>query len=185
MGREKIVWSTANSVFVPYGLKTGEAMSSKIYYVTLHIAWKYTLKRQLVAGIIFLGASKHQEMKIHKIWSQYQPQKAQDHLVDIWAQEASTETHIARLQKSWHSYTGLFSGSAWLRLLHSISAAEPSLVAIYCSVWCHLYEAIWLEPHQHGTLNKNGIGCWPHTPACENRLGMRPYKQRGRSATPS
>ena len=174
--------------------KTWWSKSLKIYYVTSNIAWKYTLKRQFVAGVIFLGASEHQEMKIHKTWIQYELQKALDHLIDIWNsrtshwQLASSETHTARLQNSWHSFAGLFSGSAWLSLLHSISAAEPSLVAIYSIMWCHLHEAIWLEPHQHGTLNKNGIGCWPHfyiPSACENRLGMRPQKQRGRSATPS
>ena len=75
----RLFFATANAIFVPCGLKIGDATSLKMYYVTSHKAWNYerALKRWLVAGIILLGASVRQETKIHKLtWSLCQPQKA-------------------------------------------------------------------------------------------------------------
>ena len=44
-------------------------MSLKMYYVMSHKAWNYkrALKREFVAGIILIGASKCQDTKIHKL----------------------------------------------------------------------------------------------------------------------
>ena len=95
----------------------------KMYYAMSCKAWKYdkTVERQLVTGIIFLRASEHQEMKIHKTWNLYQPQRdPKTILLDIWnsgtshCQLASSETHTTRSQKSWHSFAGPFSCFAWL-----------------------------------------------------------------------
>ena len=158
-----------------------------MYYVTSGKSWHYETvpKRQLVAGIILLGASEHQEMKIHKTWSLCQPQKAlTDVHIDIWSsgtspcQLASSEARTMHSWKPWHSFTGLFSGSVWLSLLYNASTAKPSLVAICAveSTWRHFHEPIWLECHQRGAWNKNGIGRWPNyfsPPRAKNRLGTR------------
>ena len=62
--------------FCSMRFKIGDTTSSKMYYVTSHKAWNYkrALKRQLLAGIILLGASERQETKIHKTWSLCQPE---------------------------------------------------------------------------------------------------------------
>ena len=86
-----------------------------MYYATSHKAWNYerALKRRHVAGIILLGASEHQETKIHKTWSLRQPRIALRQ--SYWhlkasgtshCQFSSSETHTARSQKSWPSFAG-------------------------------------------------------------------------------
>ena len=172
--------------FVPCDFKIGDTTSSKMYYVTSHKAWNYerALKRWLVAGIILLGAPERQETKIHKTWGLCQPQVA---LRQFYRHLKASGTSHCQFSSSdrntHHPFTEIlaflhrsFSGSTRLSLLHSASTALPSLIAIYCSTWHHLCEAIWLERHEHGTWNKNWIGSWPDyfSPLCaQNSLGTR------------
>ena len=77
--------------------------------------WNYKRapKRRLVAGIILLGASERQEMKIHKTWSLCQLpialRQSYRHLKALGTshcQFSNSETHTTRSQKSWHFFAG-------------------------------------------------------------------------------
>ena len=125
MWREKIVWSTAYSIFVPCGLKIGDATSLKMYYVLSQKTWNYerALKRRLVAGIILLGTSECQETKIHKTWSFCQPQKAlrQSHR---HLKLSNFTLPVFKLRNTHHPFIEVtaflcqsFSGSTWLSLI--------------------------------------------------------------------
>ena len=105
------LWSTANSVFVPCGSKIGDALSSKMCYVTSHKAWNYksTSSKEMARCREFPKAkqwrfTKHEaSVNLRKLW---------DNFINIWSsgtshcQFWSSETHTTRSQKSWHSFAG-------------------------------------------------------------------------------
>ena len=153
MLRAKIVWWTAHSVFIPCGLNIGDATSLKMIKL-----WR----RRLIAGIIILRASKSQEIKIHKSRNLCEPQgDSKTILLDIWSsgtshcQLASSETHMACSQKSWHSFAGLFSGLVFRTALQLPSPLWLPFVAVF---WCSSHETIWLEWSAIVVL---GTGRWP------------------------
>ena len=53
---------------------------------------------------------------------------------------------------------------------------QPQKTRVLCHLKHHSQIAIWLERHQRGAWNKNGIGRWPDyfsPPHAKNRLGTR------------
>ena len=123
-----------------------------MYYVMSHMLRNYETvsKRQLIAGIILLGASEYQEMKIHKTWSLFRPQKAlrrsYRHLKLM-----NFTLPVGKLRNTYYTFMEVLLflrwSVLWFCLLYNASTAKQSLVAIYCSTWRHFHEAIWLECH--------------------------------------
>ena len=82
---EKTVWSTAYSIFVPCGFK----------YVASRKAWNYerALRRQLIAGVILLRASKHKEMKTYKLETS----------VNLWVRETFRQSYLTFEAQNLHT----------------------------------------------------------------------------------
>ena len=162
MQRGKIVWSTACPIFVPCGLNIGDTTSIKMYCeVTQSLKLRKSSKEMACCKDILLGASKHQETKIHKTWSLCQPQIA---LGQSYQRLKASELHTASFQAQKHTHLPFTEVLAFYRR----SFSGPSLIAVRCSTWCHSCEAIWLERHECGAWNKNWIGSWPDyfSPSC-------------------
>ena len=98
----------------PCGLKIGDAMSLKMYYVMSGKLWHYETvpKRQVIGGIILLGASEHQEMKIHKTWSLCQPQKVLRR--SYWHLNLRNFTlPVGKLRSTYHAFMEVLACLHW------------------------------------------------------------------------
>ena len=138
-GREKIVWSTAYSVFVPCGLEIGDATSLKM------ITWRHIrletmkeLKRDsLLQRSSFSELPNTKKRRITKLEASVnvrKPGQSYRHLkLRNFTLPVVKPRNAHRCSpKSWHSFASPFSGSAWLSLL--IALQPPSLLKIsYCS----------------------------------------------------
>ena len=135
--REKIVWSTAYSVFVPCGLKIGDTTSLKMHYMITQKTMKELKRDTSLQGSSFSelpNAKKRRFTKLEvsvnvsKLGQSYRHLKLRNFTLPV----VKLRNAHRRSQKSWHSFASPFSGSAWLSLL--IALQPPSLLkSSYCS----------------------------------------------------
>ena len=133
-----------------------------------NVVWNYdqAVKRQLIAGTVFLWVFKRQGRFSKCEASVNLRVTLEQYYLTFEAQELCTATwqaqkHTLPVDKSPSILPLVYS----LVLSDSVFCMQPQLPSFLwsplLSMWRHSCEVIWLERQHCGTWNKNGIGWWP------------------------
>ena len=129
---KNIVRSTDCPIFVPCGLKMGDATSSKMYYVTSHKAWKYVRKSSKETAYCRDHPSRSFQTPRNEDSQNMMPLSTSNSPETILLTFESLRNFtqpVFKLRNTHHLFKVLaflrqsFSGSTRLSLLHSASTA--------------------------------------------------------------